>query len=195
MANVSNSTGVFIGINELHVVAGGFASGFTLASGATLVEVPVAEDSGFSYTGGTPSVERYRIHGLSTPWAAKMTPGDAETNLFIPQVTKELLTLFGFTAADLTIAKNSLGTTGALAGKFVGTKFKETSKEVDLGIVAINRTEDGIFGIKKSRFLASLVFDDANSAKPVGIQLTGASVSGGDADAMFIGELDASSNS
>ena len=84
MASVSNSTGVFTGINELHVVAGGFASGFTLASGATLVEVPVAEDSGFSYTGGTPSVERYRIHGLSTPWAAKMTPGDAETNLFIP---------------------------------------------------------------------------------------------------------------
>lgn len=195
MASVSNSTGVFTGINELHVVAGGFASGFTLAQGSTLVEVPVAEDSGFSYTGGTPSVERFRIHGLSTPWAAKMTPGDAETNLFIPQVTKDLLTLFGFTAADLTIAKNSLAASGALSKKFVGTKFKETSKEVDLGIVAINRTEEGIFGIKKSRFLASIVFDDANSAKPIGISLTGASISGGDADAMFIGEVDASSGS
>lgn len=185
MANVSNSTGVFTGINELHVISGGFATGFGLGGG-TLVEIPVAEDSGFSYTGGTPSVERYRIHGLSTPWAAKMTPGEAETSLFIPQVTKDLLTLFGFTADDLTI--NSL-----LNKKWSGVKFKETSKEVDLGIAAINRTENSIFAIKKSRFLASIVFDDASSAKPIGFQLTGASISGGDADAMFIGDVEASS--
>lgn len=188
MANVSNANGVFTGINELHVVAGGFAAGFTLAAGQVLVEVPVAEDSGFSYTGGTPSVERYRIHGLSTPWAAKMTPGDAETNLFIPQVTKDLLALFGFTASDLTIDN-------LLNKKWKGVKFKETSKEVDLGIAAVNRTENGIFAIKKSRFLASIVFDDANSAKPVGISLTGASISGADADAMFIGDVDESSSS
>lgn len=185
MANVSNSTGVFTGINELHVISGGFATGFGLGGG-TLVEIPVAEDSGFSYTGGTPSVERYRIHGLSTPWAAKMTPGEAETSLFIPQVTKDLLTLFGFTANDLTISS-------LLNKKWSGVKFKETSKEVDLGIAAINRTENSIFAIKKSRFLASIVFDDASSAKPVGFQLTGASISGGDADAMFIGDVEASS--
>ena len=99
MANVSNASGVFTGLNELHVVSGGFADGFELATGATLVEIPVAEDSGFTYSGGTPSVERYRIHGLSAPWSSKMTPGDAEVNLFIPQVTKALLELFGFTTA------------------------------------------------------------------------------------------------
>ena len=185
MANVSNSSGVFTGISELHVLDGGFGEGFTLPSGKSLVEVPVAEESGFSYTGGTPSVERYRIHGLSTPWAAKMTPGDAETSLFIPQITKALLTLFGFTADDLTI-------TSLLSKKWSGVKFKETSREVDLGLAAINRTESSIFAIKKSRFMASIVFDDANSAKPIGIQLTGASISGGDSDAMFIGDVDTS---
>ena len=182
MANVSNSTGVFTGINELYVVAGGFGTDFALAEGKSLVEVPVAEESGFSYTGGTPSVERYRIHGLNTPWAAKMTPGDAETNLFIPQVTQELLTLFGFTAG--TLASMSAG-----GKKFSGTKFSESCKEVDLGIAAINRTADEIFAIKKNRFLASIVFDDAASAKPIGIQLTGASISGGESDAMFIGSV------
>lgn len=186
--NVSNASGVFTGINELHVVNGGFDTGFTLGSGKSLVEIPVAEESGFSYTGGTPSVERYRVHGLSTPWAAKMTPGDAETNLFIPQVTKDLLTLFGYTAAELK------GVT--LLGKtWGGVKFKETSKEVDLGIAAINRTENGIFAIKKSRFLASIVFDEANTAKPIGVQLTGASISGGDEDAMFIGEVGTTNSS
>lgn len=187
MANVSNANGVFTGISELHVVKGGFANGFTIASGATLVEIPVAEDSGFSYTGGTPSVERYRIHGLSTPWASKMTPGDAETNLFVPQVTKSLLTLFGFTAADA----NSVN---LLNKTWNGVKFNDAPKEVYLGIAAINRTADQLFAIKKVKVLASIVFDDANSAKPVGFQLTGTS-SSADEDAMGIFEVASSGSS
>lgn len=189
MANVSNANGVFTGLNELHVVPGGFADGFALPSGVTApTEVPVAEESGFSYTGGTPSVERYRIHGLSAPWASKMTPGDAETNLFIPQVTKELLQLFGFNCSDATI--NSL-----LNKKWSGVKFAETAHEVVLGLAAINRTVDQLFAIKKTKFLASIVFDDVNSAKPVGISLTGASASGSDTDAMGIFDLVPSSSS
>ena len=181
MAAVNNSTGVFTGIDELHVVKGGFETGFALPAGITPVEVPVAEDSGFSYTGGTPSTERYRIHGLSTPWASKMTPGDAETSLFIPQITEDLLILFGFDAEAAQVT---------FKGKnYSGTKFGESAHEVILGIAAINRTDDQIFAIKKTKFLAALVFDDPNSAKPVGISLTGASASGSDKDAMFIGEL------
>ncbi len=184
MANVSNASGVFTGISELHVISGGFSAGFTLPSGGTLTEIPVAEDSGFSYTGGTPSVESYRIHGLTTPWSTRMTPGDSEVNLFVPQVTQELLTLFGFTATAVSIA--------SLAGKkWSGTKFKETSSEVNLGIAAINSDQTQLFAIKKVKLLATIVFDDAASAKPVGIQLTGASVAGGDEDAMAICEIDA----
>lgn len=186
MANVSNANGVFTGISELHVVKGGFASGFTLASGATLVEIPVAEDSGFSYTGGTPSVERYRIHGLSTPWASKMTPGDAETNLFVPQITEALLTLFGFSASSATAS--------LLNKSWNGIKFNDAPVEVVLGIAAINRTADQLFAIKKVKVLASIVFDDANSAKPIGFQLTGTSTAA-DADAMGLFEVAGSSSS
>ena len=195
MANVSNSTGVFTGISELHVIAGGFGTGFSVPAGKQLVEVPVAEDSGFSYNGGTPSVERYRIHGLSAPWTSKMTPGDAEINLFIPQVTKAQLELFGFTVVDATIAANSLSSTNAaLKQAWDGVKFAETQKEVYLGVAAVNRTADGLFAIKKIKVLASIVFDDANSAKPIGIQLTGAQAAGADADAMGIFEVAGSSS-
>ena len=117
-----------------------------------------------------------------------MTPGDAETNLFIPQVTKELLQLFGFNCSDATI--NSL-----LNKKWSGVKFAETAHEVVLGLAAINRTVDQLFAIKKTKFLASIVFDDVNSAKPVGISLTGASASGSDTDAMGIFDLVPSSSS
>lgn len=187
MANVSNATGVFTGISELYVISGGFAAGFTLPSGGSLTEIPVAEDSGFSYTGGTPSVENYRIHGLTTPWSSRMTPGESEVNLFVPQVTSSLLELFGFTAAEVSVS--------SVGGKnWSGTKFKETCSEVNLGIAAVSSDQTGLFAIKKVKLLASIVFDDAASAKPVGIQLTGASVAGGDADAMAICEVAASGN-
>ncbi len=185
MANVSNASGVFTGINEMHVVKGGFADGFTLASGQSLVEVPVAEESGFTYTGGTPSTERYRIHGLSAPWAIKMTPGDAEANLFIPQITQSILELFGFSAAAAAIAKNALSTShDVLKNAWSGITWGEASKEVVIGVAAINRTADQLFGIKKIQVLASIIFDDANSAKPIGIQLTGASTGGAATDAL-----------
>ena len=186
MASVTNDHGVFSGLNELHVIKDGFGAGFTIPSGKSLVEVPVAEDSGFSYTGGTPSVDRYRIHGLSTPWSMKTTPGDAEVNLFVPQVTEELLKLFGFEAV-------STATTSLLSKNWSGVTFKDSAHEVILGIAAINRTVDQLFGIKYLQGLATLVFDDANSAKPIGIQLTGSTASGGDADAMGIFELATSS--
>jgi hypothetical protein len=190
MAQVSNSQGVFTGINELHVVKGGFGDRFTLPTGVTAVEVPVAEDSGFSYTGGTPSIERYRIHGLSTPWSAKMTPGDAETNLFIPQVTEALLELFGFTTSQLSIQAGALGTDTELGKKWKGVIFADSAHEVNLGIAAINRTVDQMFAIKKNTFLAAIVFDDVASAKPIGIQLSGVSTGGSDTDAMGIFEVD-----
>lgn len=182
MANVTNDHGVFSGLSELHVIKDGFGAGFTVPQGGQLVEVPVAEDSGFTYSGGTPSVDRYRIHGLSTPWAMKTTPGDAEISLFIPQVTKELLELFGFESVANTTAT-------ILSKNWTGVTFKDSAHEVVLGLAAINRTQDQLFGIKFLQGLASLVFDDANSAKPIGIQLTGSTASGGDADAMGIFEI------
>ena len=185
MTNVSNSSGVFTGISQLHILPGGFGAGFTLPSGKSLTEVPVAEDGGFTYNGGTPSTERYRVHGLTAPWAVRMTPGDAETNLFVPQITKAILELFGYEVDDLTI-------TSLLSKKWSGVKFKETSKAVEVGIAALNDTEDQLFAIKKTKLLASIVFDEANSAKPIGIQLTGASTAGGDADAMGICSIDTS---
>lgn len=184
MAHVTNDKGVFTGLSELHIIPGGFGTGFSTAN-KTPIEVPVAEDGGFTYNGGTPSVERYRIHGMTAPWAARMTPGDAETQLFVPQITKEILETFGFDVDDATI-------TSLLSKKWSGVKFRETSHAVEVGIAAINDTETQLFAIKKTKLQASIVFDEANSAKPIGIQLTGASTAGGDADAMGIFEVDTS---
>jgi len=183
----STETNKFVGISALKVVKGGFDTGFTIGGGKSLVEVPVAEDGGFTYTGGEPSIEHYKIHGLSADWTSRTTPGETSVNLFIPSITKSLLTLFGFTVTD----KNS----GSIGGKSItnGFTFAETSLAVTLGVVAFNDEGTKAFGIKATKLSATIVFDEANSAKPIGISLTGSTSAGGDSDAMGIFELSASS--
>jgi hypothetical protein len=185
MAKTGNK---FVGISELHVLPGGFGDSFSIPSGKTLTEVPVAQDGGFTYTGGEPSIEHYKIHGLTADWTSRTTPGETSVNLFVPSVSKAQLQLFGFTVTD----KNS----GTIAGKSItsGFVFAETSLAVTLGIAAINDEGNKLFGIKAAKLSATIVFDEANSAKPIGISLTGSTSKGCDSDAMGIFELAGSSS-
>jgi hypothetical protein len=186
MANIAaKNTNKFVGISALHVIKGGFGSAFALPDGGVLEEIPVAEDGGFTYTGGEPSIEHYKIHGLTADWTSRTTPGETEVNLFIPSITKNLLELFGFNVTDATAG-------GSAAGLKIksGFTFAETSLAVNLGIAAINDESNKLFGIKAAKLSATIVFDEANSAKPIGISLTGSTSAGGDADAMGIFELD-----
>jgi hypothetical protein len=61
---------------------------------------------------------------------------------------------------------------------------------VNLGIVAFNDEGNKAFAIKAAKLSATIVFDEANSAKPIGISLTGSTSAGGDADAMGIFEIE-----
>lgn len=184
MANIaSTETNKFVGISALKVVKGGFGAGFSLAEGTSLVEIPVAEDGGFTYTGGEPSIEHYKIHGLTADWTSRTTPGETSVNLFVPSITKTLLQLFGFTVTEVANA-------GAL-GTGTGFTFAETSLAVELGLVAFNDEGNKAFAIKGAKLSATIVFDEANSAKPIGISLTGSTSKGGDADAMGIFEITA----
>lgn len=190
MAKTGNK---FVGISALYVLKGGFNAKFALPTGtgaAQLTEVPVAEDGGFTYTGGEPSIEHYKIHGLTADWTSRTTPGETEVNLFIPSVTKEQLQLFGFTVQDATAG------TDTPAGMTItsGFMFAETSLSVTVGIAAVNDEGTKLFAIKAAKLSATILFDEANSAKPIGISLTGSTSAGGDADAMGIFELAAASN-
>lgn len=182
MANVGTmQPDAFVGISELHVLPGGFGNDFTTPSGSTLTEVPVAQDGGFTYNGGEPSTDHYKIHGLTADWTSRMTPGDTEVNLFVPVVNETVLELFGFSPASAT---------ASVAGKsWEGFKFPEMSKAVTLGIAALNDEGTKLFAIKAVKLQASILFDSADTAKPIGITLTGASKSGAATDAMAIFEI------
>ena len=203
MASISSyQAGAFVGISHLFFVIGGFGNKFD-ATGKTVKEVPVAQDGGFSYNGGTPSINHYKVHGITGDWTSRMTPGDTEINLFIPTIDEEVLQACGFTVktvAQADAAKAALVDSDAGDAKFTpegtGYSFAETQKAFSVGIGAINDEGNKMFAIKKVKLLASILFDSADTAKPIGITLTGSSAAATAPDAMgiFEGATSASSN-
>lgn len=178
----------FVGISHLFLVTGGFGDNFATTS-KTINEVPVAQDGGFTYNGGTPNVDHYKIHGMVGDWASRMTPGETEINLFIPTMHTAVLAVCGFTVKAATagaVADGDAGDHSFTASS--GFVFAETQKAFSVGIAAINDEGTKMFAIKKVKLLASIVFDSADTAKPIGISLTGTSAAATAEDAMGIFE-------
>lgn len=195
MASISSyQAGAFVGISHLFFIEGGFGDKFN-ATGKTIKEVPVAQDGGFSYNGGSPSINHYKVHGITGDWTSRMTPGDTEINLFIPTIDEEVLAACGFTVntvAQADAAKASLQDSDEGDAKFTvsgaGYSFAETQKAFSVGIGAVNDEGTKMFAIKKVKLLASILFDSADTAKPIGITLTGSSAASTAPDAMGIFE-------
>lgn len=197
MATISSyQAGTFVGISHLFFIQGGFGDKFD-TTGKTVKEIPVAEDGGFSYSGGSPSIEHYRVHGISGDWTSRMTPGDTEINLFVPTIDEEVLTACGFnttTISSTDAAKAAVADSDAGDYKFTPTSgqtafsFAETQKAFSVGIAVVNDEGNKMFAIKKVKLLASILFDAADTAKPIGVTLTGASSASSAADAMGIFE-------
>ena len=198
MAQYQN--GAFVGISHLFFVGdsngNGFGDDFD-TTGKNVKELPVAQDGGFTYNGGTPSIDHYKVHGIAGDWSSRMTPGETEINLFIPTIDKEVLTACGFTTKSITgstaLGKVVVGDQGdyKFTAKADGTGsyvFAETQKAFSVGIAAINDEGNQMFAIKKVKLLASILFDAADTAKPIGITLTGANAASSAPDAMGIFE-------
>ena len=191
MANLASyQEGAFVGISHLFFVIGGFGANFD-TTGKTVKEVPVAQDGGFTYDGGTPNVDHYKVHGISGDWTSRMTPGETNINLFIPTVDTEVLQACGFTTNAIASGAPVVGDPDAGDYKFTGTKgytFAESQKAFTVGIAAVNDEGSQLFAIKNVKLLASILFDSADTAKPIGITLQGASTSASAPDAMGIFE-------
>lgn len=182
----------FVGISHLFFVKGGFGSKFN-ATGKEVKELPVAQDGGFNYNGGTPNVDHYKVHGIPGDWTSRMTPGETEINLFIPAINDEILEACGFeSVASLTSSElNKAKVEDSGDYKWTPTSgytFSETQKSFSVGIAAINDEGNKMFAVKKVKLMASILFDAADSAKPIGITLTGANAASSDPDAMGIFE-------
>ena len=168
-------------INELeNEPVGGFHTG-------DCIQVPVRRDGGFTYTGGTPSVERFNIHGMMGAYTARITPGDSEVNIEIPTYQTQILQFCGFKAKQVTKKINGK--------KYTGMAYSESPIALTLGLIGFNDEENKVMFLKKVKVQASINFDGADTAKPVSVIMTGASMAGGADDAIGFLEADDSSDS
>ena len=183
----------FVGLSGVYAVLGGIPDSGDITETETMpeggwvtgncIQVPVRRDGGFTYTGGTPSVERFNIHGMMGAYTARITPGDSEVNLEIPTYQTEILSFCGFEAKEVTRKIN--GRT------FTGKAYSESPKAITLGLIGFNDEDNRVMFLKKVKVQASLTFDEADSAKPVSVIMTGASLAGGADDAIgFLEETD-----
>lgn len=195
MATISSyQAGAFVGISHLFFVQGGFGTNFD-TTGKIIKEIPVSQDGGFTYDGGTPNIDHYKVHGITGDWTVRMTPGETTINLFIPTIDTEVLQACGFEVATISstdAAKAVVGDSDAGDYKFTptagssGYSFAETQKSFVVGVAAINDEGSKMFAIKKVKLLASILFDSADTAKPIGITLQGSSAASTATDAMGI---------
>lgn len=188
-ANVTKATAqdkTFVGLSGVYCVLGGIPDSGDISetqampaggySTGDCIQVPVRRDGGFTYTGGTPSVERFNIHGMVGAYTARITPGDSEVNIEIPTYQTEILQFCGFKAKDVTRKIN--GRT------FTGKAYSESPKTLILGLIGFNDEDNKVMFLKKVKVQASINFDGADTAKPVSVIMTGASMAGGADDAI-----------
>lgn len=178
---------VFSGISAVFAVAGGLGD---TPSFADATEFPVSDDSGFNFDTGQPSIEHFKVKGLNTDWVNTFTPGDGEITLEIPCHNTGILTLVGMEGTDVSVTLPSgMSSVGTAA---TGKGYPVTQKAVYLGLGILNDTEDKLLFIKKSKFMAQIIFDGSN--KPLCVVLTGSVAAGGDAKALGICNIAAATN-
>lgn len=188
---------VFSGISSVYAVYGGFT---TVAgstddekmcdlSTANVIELPVSDDSGFSFTGGEPTINHFKVKGLNADWASTFTPGDGTLTLEIPTYHTQVLELvYGQKAKDLKVKlpsgiglKDSTGTPDLTVS---GKAFSFNQTAVVLGLLVINETGDKALFIKQAKFTATPSFD--GSDKPYCVTLNGTIAAASDVDSMAI---------
>lgn len=181
---------VFSGISAVYLVKGGIttSAGAGTITDDNCIEAPVSEDSGFNFQGGTPSVNHFKIHGMTGDWTNRFTPGDGELTLEIPCEDNDVLDMvYGAEGTDTTLTlPTTISVGGANKVKGKGRSFSQ--KAVYLGLLILNDTEDKVLWIKKGKFVATPAFDGGD--KPYAITLTGALSAASDADAYGIAEAD-----
>lgn len=177
---------VFSGISAVYAVKGGIttASGTATITADNTIELPVSEDSGFDFNGGEPTVNHFRVHGLTADWTSTFTPGDGTLTLQIPTHDTDVLdVVYGEEGTDVTLnLPDGVTINGKSAAKGKARSFKQ--KAVYLGLLILNDTEDKLLFIKKGKFIATPAFDGGDT--PYAITLTGALSAASDSDAYGI---------
>lgn len=142
-------------------------------------DVPVKVDT-IEFEQGAPSIEHYKVIGLSGDWVSSADAGDITVSFRVPTKHTDILTL----AYGSDAVKNASVTYGS--GTFTGNGVVLTNHKITGTWALLNDAGDQLLILNNTSLYASLVMDsDANNV--VAIDFTGTIESDGtNPDIMFL---------
>lgn len=174
MKKIEELKDIFVGPKTLL-----YAKGVTDLSKATLditadLELPVEVDS-LKATMEDPTINHYKVIGLTGDWATTSELGDFNVEFVVPSKAKDLLTaMFGNDAVgDLTKVTLKTGDTDldATTG-FTGVALEPKKFKIQGTIAIVDDTKANVMVITNIALYATLQWDDTGT-KPVAFKFSG----------------------
>lgn len=146
---------VFNGPASLLYQAGALTlSGSTITIDPTL-DVPVKVDT-IEFEQGEPSIEHYKVIGLSGDWVSSAEAGDFSVSFRVPTKHTDILKMaFGTDAVTESISTGSSGT----YGNFSGDGIVLTNHKIQGTWIIVNDAQDQMMIINNTALYASIVMD------------------------------------
>ncbi len=179
---------VFNGISSVMFQTNVITSGSTITLNPDY-ELPVEVDS-ISISQDDPTINNYRVHGLSIPWTTSAEVGDTNIEFVVPTNHTDVLKLAYGTSAVTSVSASVqtaiVGDGGSIAaGTWSGNSVKFNDTKV-VGCVAIlNQSKDKLLIINNLALYVTPQYDSA-STEPYALKFTGSMESGSGGDMIFL---------
>lgn len=147
------------------------------------LDVPVTVDT-FSLNEGDPTINHYKVIGLTGDWVSTSTKGDIEVSFTVPTNHLDILKLaYGVDAVKSIAATVTTGSTGVA---FAGNGVTLSNHKVDGVIVLVNEEDNKLLVLTNPALWAKVLYENG-STDPYAIQFTGTLESdGANPDIIFL---------
>jgi hypothetical protein len=170
---------VFNGISSVLFQTTPLVTGDSIAI-APEYELPVEVDS-ITISQDDPTINNYRVHGLSIPWTTSSEVGDVNLDFIVPTNHTDVLKLaYGnnaVTSVSVTVT-GAAGDGGDASGSWTGNSVKFSKTKVVGCIALLNESKDKLLVINNVALYAAPQYDNA-STEPFAIHFVGSMEAGG----------------
>lgn len=146
-------------------------------------DLPVTIDT-LTIQQGEPTINHYKVHGLTSDWVSTSTPGDFEISMTVPTLHSDVLKLAYGTSA---INNYEVSFTGesSTAQSFKGIGVNMEQHKVECSLALLNSTKDKLLVINNAALWASPLYENG-STDPFAIRFTGTLETSEGADILYL---------
>lgn len=146
-------------------------------------DLPVTIDT-LNIQQGEPTINHYKVHGLTSDWISTSTPGDFEISMTVPTLHTDVLKLAYGASAIASFEVEFTGESGT-AESFSGIGVNMEQHKVACSLALLNSTKDKLLILNNAALWASPLYENG-STDPFAIRFTGTLETAGVADILYL---------